>query len=409
MSLLSEQIDKHLASAYVGFHSPAHNGSVSKRDLTELDGLDNLQYPNEVLYESQRIIADLFGAAHSYFLLNGATIGLHAACLALKKYLATDTRPVLLARNVHKSVIAGIILADLKVEWLEPSWSEDLGVYTRVDLKNIENKYSAVIITNPTYEGFYSIVPELDIPIIIDEAHGSHYHFSDKFPKPALVYGADIVIQSWHKCLGSLTQTGVAHVSKNSKIPACYFEEALRLLHTTSPSYILMESLTNTTTSLLQQGVDQFTKLLKIIAEFGFNSFNDDPLRYLIKGNGIKIEQQLKQHKILVEAAYANFALLFMNIGHSAIDLSRLQIALLQLEHEVQQPLAKLVWGKQELPIREAYYAQSRLVRKGAALNKISAELYAVCPPGIAVLVPGQVLTESVIDLVDKEYIAVID
>ncbi len=395
MSLLSGKIDQHLAQGFTAFHSPAHAGNLNARDLTELDGLDDLQYPEDVLKESQEFVAELFGAQRSFFLVNGASVGMQAACIALKIYLNTinDKRPVLVARNVHKSVIAGIILAGLDIEWLEPEWNEELGVYTfltesmrspRRGFAAPRDDVSALIITNPTYEGFYSEIPQLNIPLLVDEAHGAHYHFSKQLPEPALAYGADIAVQSWHKTLGSLGQTGVLHVSKSSKIPEQYLADALRLLQTTSPSYLLLESLCNTAELYAEQGVEIVERTIELSKSIDITGRveNDDPYRLLIQGPGYEIENLLKENKILIEATGANYALAFINPGNTAGEVkyaSSLEpkIEALIQEHKL-EPISKPEFGKQNMNPREAFFNGDT-------------EIYAPCPPGIALRVPGHI------------------
>lgn len=382
MSLLSKKIDEHLKQNFTGFHSPAHCGKLNPRDLTELDGLDDLQYPQEVLKESQEFVANLFGAKSSYFLINGASAGMQSACLALKLELNSinDNRPVLVARNVHKSTIAGIILAGLTVEWLEPNWNEDLGIYTTVALHTLNAKYSALIITNPTYEGFYSEIPALDIPLIVDEAHGAHFHFSGKLPQPALEYGADIVVQSWHKTLGSLTQTGVVHLGKNSKIKEEYLADSLRLLQSTSPSYLLLESLTKCAELYAQEGktiIEQAIQRSKSISS-SLRVNNDDTLKLLIHGSGIKLEEFLSSKNILIEATGTNYALAFINAFNTEEDISKLQKALNELNGDYNlRKIPRPVFAPQTTNPREAFFNGD-------------SEIYAPCPPGIALRVPGQ-------------------
>lgn len=382
MSLLSETIDEHLRQNFIGFHSPAHCGKLNPRDLSELDGLDDLQYPQSILKESQDFVANLFGAQASFFLINGASIGMHAACLALKIHLNSinDSRSVLVARNVHKSTIAGIILAGLKIEWLEPNWDEELGIFTTVDSGLARNDVSALIITNPTYEGFYSEIPALNIPLIVDEAHGAHFHFSDQVPKPGLEYGADIVVQSWHKTLGSLTQTGVLHLGKFSKIKGKYLADSLRLLQSTSPSYLLLESLCKTAELYAKEGrgiIERTIELSKKITS-PFRVKNHDPLKLVLCCPGNKMEEFLSSKNILIEASGQNYALAFINPFNNEEDILKLQEALDQFTYD--QNLARiprLVFFQQNLDPREAFFNGDT-------------EIYAPCPPGIALRVPGQ-------------------
>lgn len=383
---LSKKIDEYLENKYSQFHSPAHCGYLNKRDLSEVEGLDDLQYPEEVLKDAQEAVAKLFGAKESFFLVNGASLGMQAACIALKLYLEEkkDSRPVLVARNVHKSVISGIILAGLEVEWFAPEWNEELGVYTKIKLEEeLLEKYSALIITNPSYEGFYSSI-ETDTVLIVDEAHGAHYHFSEALPKPALEYGADLVVQSWHKTLGSLTQTGVLHQGKDSRIPAKYLRSAINLLQSTSPSYLLLESLTKVSDKYSLQGKEIIEK--NISRSNSLNKFriqNDDPTRYIIQVpgySGEELDEYLLENKISVEEVLETSVLAFINPGNSDEDIERLRLALenIPTKNSELQKIAAPSFKEQKLNPREAFFKEQDI------------ETEAPCPPGIAKKVPGQ-------------------
>jgi arginine decarboxylase len=375
---LSQNIDKYLEKEFVQFHSPAHAGKLNPRDLTELDGLDDLQNPQEVLKYSQEQVAQIFGAAHSYFLVGGASLGMQAACMALKIYLEKNkiTQPVLVARNVHKSVVAGIIISGLNVEWFEPKWCHDLGVFknTEFDLDTkyqIERSYSALILTNPTYEGFYTEIPKFNIPVIVDEAHGAHYHFSDQLPKPALDYGADIVVQSWHKTLGSLTQTGVIHSNRLSKIPSIYIENSVKLLQTTSPSYLLLESICKIANYFERKGKEIIANTIGLAAmiprDYLFE--NHDPTRLIILGE--KLEDKLYELNINVEHANDNFALAVINPGNSIKDLHSLKEALNEISPQKNYAnIAKPGFALDGHDLRKAFFNSN-------------GELDAPCPPGI--------------------------
>jgi len=405
---LSKKIDEYLENKYSQFHSPAHCGYLNKRDLSEVEGLDDLQEPAGVLKEAQEACAKLFGAAESFFLVNGASVGMQVSCIALKLYLEEkkDARPVLIARNVHKSVIAGIILAGLHIEWLEPEWNSELGVYSVIASAALQsshiNNYSALIITNPTYEGFYSELSlrgdggdaAISQPVfIIDEAHGAHYHFSDKLPKPALDYGADIVVQSWHKTLGSLTQTGVLHQSKDSKIPAKYIKAALNLLQTTSPSYLLLESLTKVTEKYSSEGKEIIKKnIIRADSLRQYRVSNDDPCRYIIQVpgySGEELDQYLLENKISVEEVLETSVLAFINPGNSDEDIERLRLALEKIP--VREVKGEGVKGKERMA---PSCKQQRINPRDAFFKEQDIGIEAPCPPGIAKKVPGQCLPE---------------
>jgi len=433
--MLHSAIDNYLARELISFHSPVHGGAASARDLSELTGLDDLQYPSECILKTQRFIAKLFGAAHSYMLVNGASVGLQAALVALRMQYGSS-KPVLAARNVHKSVIAGLVLSGLDVEWFEPEWITELGCYGRFSFReqhgdrhaacaarddedmslraqrsdakhhpersegplgsapeDINDKYLALIVTNPTYEGFHSSLPQLDIPIIVDEAHGAHYIFSNSLPASALESGADIVVQSWHKCLGTLTQTGVLHIS--DRIDPEIMAEALRLLQTTSPSYLLMESISNTAATLARDGSKIFTELIKLRSQVDFPVFsNDDPLRinFYIPDYpcaGEYLFNTLEEDGIALEKYSANAVLGLINLSANAADIERLNLAYRELERLTTKHYDSLrgvrlrkqsskapQWKAQINKPRDAFFA--------------GAKIHAPCPPGIALEVPGQ-------------------
>jgi len=383
-SKLSFTIDKHLGKDYASFHSPAHAGSLNPRDLTELDELDDLQDPKGVLKEAQEDAAQIFGAAKSFFLTGGASLGNQAACLALKIQLEknNNTLPVLVSRNVHKSVIAGLVISGLDIEWLEPEWSGALGTYTTIDESlwrsiNPDN-YSALFITNPTYEGFYSEIPRLQIPVIVDEAHGAHYHFSGLLPRPALDYGADIVVQSWHKTLGSLTQTGVVHINKYSKISASYLDSALKLLQSTSPSYLLLESICKVTELYKKQGGEIISNAINLARKIPkeYLAKNHDPTRLIIQGKNL--ETRLAEYKINIEHSNNNYGLAIVNPGNSIKEVHHLEESIKEIKPEINQNyISKPEFSEQKTNIREAFLSSD---------TKIDAP----CPPGIAKRVPGQ-------------------
>lgn len=411
---LSQKINEYIEAGYARFHSPAHAGGLNLRDLSEVEGLDNLQEPQEILEETQVRIAKLFSAKKSLMLVGGASIGMQAAILALKKYLSKNSpnKPVLVARNIHQSTLAGLILADIEIDWLELEWHQELGVFTRfnLDYDSINKNYAAIILTNPSYEGFYSEVDSqrLKIPLIVDEAHGAHYQFSNQLPEPALSYGADLVVQSWHKTLGSLTQTGVLHLNQNSKINPELVQESLKLIQTTSPSYLLLESISKVTEEFTKSGQTIIEDSITKAGHVNKNIFNnDDPLRFLFTaGNlsGGELYDYFSARKISCEEILANAVLFFINPGNSNEDIDKLSQAInsLDLNQKEKNKIIKPVFYKQELKLREAFFAKSIEMPTEEAFNHIAAEIYAPCPPGIPLIIPGQRLSQENLEILKQ-------
>ncbi|MCE2929007.1 MAG: hypothetical protein LW817_05195 [Candidatus Caenarcaniphilales bacterium] len=402
MNNLSSLINKYIQESKLRLHTPAHAGKLNPRDLSEVGELDDLQNPEGVLKDLQENIAQKFNAQKSFVLLNGATIGMQTAMLAIKMQYG-DSKKILVSRNAHKSTLAGIILSGLDIDWLEPSWDEELNRYTCLNIPNDLENYSAVVITNPSYEGFCSEIPRLDIPLIVDEAHGAHYHFSKDLPKPALEYGADIVVQSWHKTLGSLTQTGVLHLGIKSQIKADKIQNALNILQTTSPSYLLLESLSQAAEK--EYDYDWIVHELKSFDRYS----NNDPTRLLIKGSQT-LDDFLEKQGIYCEQNLGNYLQFNFSNFHNQDDIKLLRDSLLKFNEsqETKLKFPQLEFGKQVMNCQKAFYSKSLKVNKVNAIGKISQELFAPCPPGIALLVPGQIITASTLARIDKEEISII-
>ena len=221
-------------------------------DLTEVEGLDVLSEPSGPIAEAQAQAAALYGVAQSFFLVQGSTVGLQAAVLACLK----PGDKVLLPRNIHRAVVAGLILTGAEPVWFLPPWLPDWGLWGGISPEqfeaqlNLQSDIQAVILTSPTYEGLGSdsaaiaaLCREHELFLIVDEAHGSLWPLSNRLPPSACHSGADAVIHSLHKNAGSLTQTGLAHLPHGSRIDAVAFQQALNTLQTTSPSYLLLGSI----------------------------------------------------------------------------------------------------------------------------------------------------------------------
>lgn len=261
------------------FHMPGHKYGVAapealvtawgaemwQYDVTELPGLDNLAAPSGVIAAAQQLLADFCQVQKAYFLINGATVGLQAAILAC----CHPGEQILVPRHAHHSVWAALALAKVEPVWLpvayHPQYGTPLGI-TRETLQHAlaaHPQAKALFCVAPTYHGIVTNLKEqvalaaaCGIPTIVDAAHGSHFH-SGYGPEPAVASGASFVVESWHKTMGSLTQTAVL-LQQDTTWPV---ERYLRLLQSSSPSYLLMASL-DVTRAMWQQNRDVFAEKL---------------------------------------------------------------------------------------------------------------------------------------------------
>lgn len=420
------------------FHVPFHAGhpldpgqeqlaaNLFTWDLTELPPLDVLGQPNGVLKESQNLVAHLFGAAHSFYLINGASVGIMAALLASG---LQPGRHVLVARNCHRSVIHGLILAGASPHWILPQVLPRWGLWGQVEPSRLDETLSVhpeidtFVMTHPTYEGIASDMKAIvqvcrthGVKLIVDEAHGSLFPLLENLPCSALTAGADAVIHSLHKSGGSLTQTALLHLAEGSCLNPGEVQQALNVLQTTSPSYPLLASLEAACATLAQpEFLERITATLQAIE--GFRRWVCDTLSTIdILSDGVNpgsFQVYLRSrklpgesfariledtHGIAFEAATSHGVLLVMNLGLPPKAFDDLKSALLAIDAQTAPaPDARFPQVAFDLPDmaltpREAFLAQGCPVPKAQAVGRVSRQVVASCPPGIPVLIPGEVV-----------------
>ncbi len=273
-SNLSRLLKDYSGTDIYPFHMPGHKRNPSclpgffplGQDITEIDGFDNLHHPEGVLKEAQEFIAKLYDVPESFYSVNGSTAALLAAISASVK----KGGKILMARNCHKAAYHAVYLRDLQPVYLYPRTEPDLWINGGILPEDVERSLAehpdveAVLITSPTYDGVVSdvkkigeIAHDFHVPLIVDEAHGAHFHFSSYFPVSAAELGADLVIQSLHKTLPSMTQTAVLHKCSD-RVDRDAVRRFMGIYQSSSPSYILMASMDACMHQLSVHGEEMF-------------------------------------------------------------------------------------------------------------------------------------------------------
>ncbi len=443
-------------SRKVSFHTPGHKSGkgISTRfrkfvgpkiftiDLTTLDEVDCLQRPVGVIKEAQELAAEAYGADHSFFLVNGTTAGNHAMILST----ASPGDEILVARNAHKSILTAIILSGAIPRFFPPAFDRQLGILLNVTAgeanQAMERHPSARILslTSPNYYGvaadLRAIVSEAKrrgIVVLVDEAHGPHLHFHPRLPTAALDAGADVCVQSTHKILGGMTQSSMLHL-RAGDIDYSKVTRLLNLLQSTSPSYILMASLDLARMQMATEGEKLLSKAIGLAtdardrinripglfcfgeADLPHGGFSLDVTKLTISVKrlgvtGFDASATLNaEFGIQVEMADLYNILVIVSIGDRRDDLDRLVEALQSLSARgVGQPSMvpmppPLPPVRQEFHLspRQAFFAPSEHVPLSKAEGRISADIVAVYPPGIPVLVPGEELETSTIEYLES-------
>lgn len=428
------------------FHIPGHTkglGTLSDfRNLIgrkalsvdttdEFDNLGTLNPATGPIKEAQELAAEAFGARKTFFLLNGSTIGNLAIAMGLSK----AGQKVIVNRNCHRSILTGLIISGADPLWVLPEKFSDWGLWGNIKAEDIEkllnqnDDVSLVWITNPTYEGVVSDIKSIaevckkyNVPLIVDEAHGCLWNFNSKLPETSLKLGADIVVHSLHKTGGSMSQSSMLHISKDSKINADDVERSLTLLHTTSPSLLLLASLDASRANLqslhgqrqlnraiqnakyLRSEIDKMEHIHQLKSDFGYKT---DVTKIFIKADGLsgkRLESILEiDFGIEVESASDEGILILSNIGNKRSDFEYLVSCLQKindhnykdiyyLENKKHMPMLTPIIKKN---LRDAYFSKKEIIPKEQAIGRLSGEVVAECPPGISILLPGELITEA--------------
>lgn len=385
------------------------NITGSEIDITEIDEFDNLHSPDGIIKEMHDEISDLFGYRKSIISVNGSTCAILSAIFSICR----RGDKIIIARNCHKSVYNACCLLELDVVYIEPEFNKKIGAYTNISQSAVDeiifhnSDAAAVVITSPTYEGFISKI-KCDMPLIIDSAHGAHFGFADWLPERP---NADIVIQSLHKTLPCLTQTAVIHIN-NEKL----FDRVkmfMDIFESSSPSYILLNSIdkcidflkeNNNTFKNYKSMLDDFFCKVKKLDNITIHK-NDDITRLIIaaKGyTGVQLAEHLRNNGIEPEGATLNYVILISTVADTPDGFNRLYSALAKIE---KRENADIFNKKISIPKKIA--KSSDIINNSVlpltfneSIGKICAEYIFAYPPGIPILVPGELITAEIIDYI---------
>lgn len=432
-------------------------------DITEIDGFDNMHNADGMIKKAFEKTAALYGADESLFLVNGSTAGNMAAICGV-----TDKGDsIIVARNCHISVYNAIILNELDANYVYPQYDNEYGYYKGISLREIKDAVEknesmgkdikAVVITSPTYEGNVSDIKNIaaylhehNIPLIVDEAHGAHFKFSCEFPQTAVEQGADIVINSVHKTLPSLTQTAVMHINYGY-VNVSKVKRYWNIYQSTSPSYILMGSIDRCMSIIEKDGeylFENYISKLKILRNKlgqlkNIKLIDSDDISKIVIGcdNAKKLyDILLKEYGIQLEMSSLKYAIAMTSIFDSAEYYDRFYNALCEIDRRYNanninnsannnQNYAEhynifnntLSIKKADIKVNIADFKNGALMSIAKALNegdkngydkimmndsslygRISAKMVYVYPPGIPILCPGEIISENVVNIISK-------
>jgi arginine/lysine/ornithine decarboxylase len=449
-------LDAVVAYAFRGparYHVPGHKGGAHAdpgvRKAIGVDGLacdipQDIQGidlgPSPTSYErAERLAAEAFGAARTFFLTNGATQGNHTLCLALAPL---GTR-IVAQRNSHASVVDGLVLSGGLPSFVAPEYDDELGITHCVTPAALEAALrdtpdaNAAFIVSPTYFGMAADIAGLaevahaaGVPLVVDQAWGPHFGFNDRLPPTALSQGADAMLTSTHKIAGSLTQSAMLHIGDSGRIDIGAVSRALRLMRSTSPSSLLLASLDGARRQLSLHGEQLLHETLEAIAaarekletipgialvdaslvgRMGIAGY--DPLRIVldVRGTGrtgYDIADALRQsYDVHVELPLQATVVFVVGLGESLANLRRLAGDVEEVVKRISEPGATApivpptaaLSNTVAVPPRDAFLGEAEQIAVDAAIGRISCESIAAYPPGVPALLPGERITAETV------------
>lgn len=453
MNYLDETLYEYSHTDFYPFHMPGHKRQMEGGylrnpygiDITEITDFDNLHHAEGILRDNQVLAAKMYGAGKTYFLVNGSTAGILSAVSAC----TTRNGAILMARNCHKAAYHGAYLRGLKTFYLYPSYEEICGLnggISPLDVEKMlqkEKSIEAVLITSPSYDGIVSDVKSIaqichgfGVPLIVDEAHGAHFCFHEYFPVSALELGADVVIQSLHKTLPSLTQSAVLHIQPNSAW-AEKLERFLGIYQTSSPSYVMMAGIVSCLRYIQEKGGEKFKEYTE----------NLDACREALKklrvlrliGEELKAEEgvfDFDRSKIIISTAWASvdgpglhrilrekyhlememeaeqYVLALTSVMDTREGFARLVQALTKIDEELSVgkkfegyhflDSVEISEAEQVLSIADGMEGDTEEIDLEKSEGRISGEYAYLYPPGIPILVPGERIGSTFLEMERK-------
>lgn len=402
-------------------------------DVNSMKPLDNLCHPVSVIRQAEELAAEAFGAANAFLMVGGTTSAVQAMVLSVAK----RGEKIILPRNVHRSVIGAMVLCGAVPVYVNPQCNDRLGIPLGMTVEDVKRAIEenpdakAVLVNNPTYYGICSDIKTIvkmahdhGMYCLADEAHGTHFYFSDQLPVSAMEAGADMAAVSMHKSGGSLTQSSLLLLGPN--MSEGYVRQIINLTQTTSGSYLLLSSLDISRRNLALRGKETFEKV-RSYAKYARAEINDIGgyyafCRELINGNsvydfdvtklavhtldvglaGIEVYDLLRdEYDIQIEFGdFGNF-LAYLSIGDRKQDIERLVSALAEISRRFGKEKVNLMTQEYVDPQvavspQDAFYADKEKVELKDAPGQISGEFVMCYPPGIPILAPGERVTQEI-------------
>ena len=428
---ICEFVEQYVREGNLRLHMPGHKGipflGVEDRDITEVEGADVLYHADGIIAESQNNAAALFESGRTLYSTEGSSLCIRAMIYLLSLQAKKEgKRPLILAaRNAHKTFMSAIALVGADVEWLYPDEEDNL-ISCPISAEKLEGRLAelgemptALYLTCPDYLGFVSDIRALSevcrkhgILLAVDNAHGAYLKFLPESRHPVDL-GADICCDSAHKTLPVLTGGAYLHVSKNA--PRLFFdmaEQAMALFASTSPSYLILQSLDRANRYLfegyaekLAVAAEQVREMKKRLIENGFALLGDEEMKLCIKAKeygyfGYEMAEQLAKDGLVCEFCDRDFVVMMLTpeLGGEAMDRILHSLLSLPKKERICEVAPRVGRPAVAMSVREAVMSPSCEISADTACGRVLATANVSCPPAIPILVCGERIDEKAIE-----------
>lgn len=424
-------VKKYSASNPMRLHMPGHKGNdflgCEKFDITEIDGADVLYGANGIIAQSQKNATALFGSEKTLYSTEGSSLCIRAMLYLVKAFATQMGKKPLIAagRNAHKTFVTAATLLNLDVEWLLPTNTQTViscaitAQFLDNYLQNAAQKPTAVYITSPDYLGNMTDIRDLSavcrkhgVLLLLDNAHGAYLKFlaCDRHP---ITCGADMCCDSAHKTLPVLTGGAYLHIAKSAdKFFANNAQTALGLFASTSPSYLILQSLDMANQYIFDGYSEKMTdfiyaldKLKEDLKNGGYRICGNEPLKITVAPKsygytGEELANIIANQGIVCEFSDPDFVVMMPTPQTGACGIKKLKNALLSVVPK--NPITELppapTTKKCVMSPYDVLFAPTITLNVGECLGKISASINFSCPPAIPIALPGEVVDQNAID-----------
>ncbi|MGN0383789.1 MAG: aminotransferase class I/II-fold pyridoxal phosphate-dependent enzyme [Eubacterium sp.] len=447
MKNLYNRLTEYVNTDIYAFHMPGHKRSTNLIqmdnpaviDITEIEGFDNLHNAKGILKQAMEDAAEVYKSKNTFFLVNGSTGGMLSAISAV----AGSGDKVIFARNNHKSSYNALQLRGIIPVYITPEYIPQYDIMGGITPEAVKSAITtapetkAVVIVSPTYEGIVSDIEGIasvchnyNIPLIVDSAHGAHFIIHSIFPKDAVECKADIVVESLHKTMPALTQTALMHVN-GQLVNMDKIKQFLSIYQTSSPSYVLMSSIDNCIQMLKNRKnvyTDEYVNRLittrqalgrlqyinipgkELIGKYGVFDYDISKIILSVKNSNISgkelYQKLLDEYHLQMEMAGISYVLAMTSIGDTKEGFERLKAACIQIDlqlYEDSDRQSNVICHipKMKIVPQKACELSYKTVLLEDAAGEISAEYIYLYPPGIPLIVPGEILNDNIIDIIN--------